>query len=359
MQQAQLNSKEWPRIIAALGGHEALAASAKQFKAFVRARELKCATDLLRVCFAYGPGGNSLRTSAATAAAYGIADVSDVAILGRVRRSGDWLKHLCEERLKLLSEAAAGLTERPIRIVDGSRLPGPGGRAWRLLLAYDLMSASIIDAEITPTSEGEKLDRLAILAGEIRLADRGFAQPDGIKNTLAAGGDLVVRLTWNSVRLTDRSGRPLDWLSLFKDASSLGSLDISVELHKARGNFKPIAMRLVIIKKTPEAAAKALAKAQRASSKDGHKADPRTLAGTEHIVLLTSLKQDEFSPEKIGRLYRLRWQIEIAIKRLKSILHIDQLPAKAPDLARAWLHAHLLFALLLQEKSVETDAFPP
>ena len=53
--------------------------------------------------------------------------------------------------------------------------------------------------------------------------------------------------------------------------------------------------------------------------------------------------------ELIGALYRLRWQIELAIKRLKSILHIDRLPAKHPDLARTWLHAHLLLALLLDD----------
>jgi IS4 transposase len=73
----------------------------------------------------------------------------------------------------------------------------------------------------------------------------------------------------------------------------------------------------------------------------------------------TSLGDGAFSTETIGALYRLRWQIEIAIKRLKSILHIDRLPAKAPDLARAWLYAHLLFALLLDEMTAELGAVSP
>lgn len=359
MEPSGLDWAEWPRVVAALGGEEALRKSALKYGAFVRAREIKSPTDLLRVCLAYGPGGHSLRSSAATAAALGIADVSDVAILGRVRQSAAWLKHLCEERLKLSTSATPLVTGRPVRIVDGSRLEGPGDRVWRLHLAYDVASGCLVDAKITTTKDGERLDRLAITPGEIRLADRGYPQPDGIANTLAAQADLVVRLTWNSLQLTDDQDKPLDWLDLFRQANRKGILDLSVRLHKARGKFEPIPLRLVVIKKPAEAAAVATTKAKRASSKDQHKIDPRTLAAAEHVVLLTSLKQDEFSAEQVSSLYRLRWQIEIAIKRLKSIVHIDQLPARAPDLAQAWLYAHLLFALLVQAKTVEIDALSP
>jgi hypothetical protein len=359
MEHAQLDSEEWPHIVARLGGEEALKASAREHKAFIRARGVKSAADVLRLCLAYGPGGHSLRTSAATAAAHGVADISDVAVLGRVRQAGDWLEHLCCERVKLVAQAIGGLTERPLRIVDGSRLVGPGNRAWRLHLCYDASLGRIIDAKITTTREGEKLDRLAITRGEIRLGDRGYPQPDGIRKTLEAGADLVVRLTWSSLQLTDAAGKPLDWLSLFTRSSMDGSLDMPVQVHKARGPFEALAMRLVILRKPAAAVPRAVAKARHTSSKNKRTIDPRTLAAAEHIILLTSLDQDEFAAEQIGTLYRLRWQIELAIKRLKSILHIDELPAKAPDLARAWLYAHLLFALILDEKSAETGALSP
>jgi IS4 transposase len=61
----------------------------------------------------------------------------------------------------------------------------------------------------------------------------------------------------------------------------------------------------------------------------------------------------------LGALYRFRWQIELAFKRLKSLLHIDRLPAKDPNLARAWLHAHLLFALLVDETMSELGEISP
>jgi hypothetical protein len=359
MEPAQLDSKEWSRVVARLGGEKALASSAREHGAFVRARGVKSAVDVLRLALMYGPGGHSLRSLAATAAAAGLADVSDVAILDRLKGAADWLQSLCKEAIgRVASEIGVTATERPIRIVDGSRLEGPGDRVWRLHLCYDAGHARIADAAITTTKDGERLDRLTVTPREIRLGDRGFPKPDGIRNTLAAGADVLVRLTWKSLQMT-AAGKPIDWRKLFTKARKHGALDMPVRVHKAHSRFEPIEMRLVIIKKPPVAAAKARVKARRASRKNQCRTDPRTLAGADYIILLTSLARDEFPTDLIGALYRLRWQIELAIKRLKSILHMDRLPAKHPDLIRAWLHAHLLFALLLDDITAALGAFSP
>ncbi len=359
MDTAQLDSKQWSRIVERLGGKEALECSAREHGAFFRARGIKTAVDVLRLAFMYGPAGHSLRSLATVIAAGGLANVSDVAILGRLKGAADWLQALCEQMLaNVAKELDVKLGSRPIRIVDGSRLEGPGERVWRLHLCYDAGLARIVDAAVTTTKEGERLDRLTVMPGEIRLGDRGFPQPDGIKNTLAAGADVLVRLTWNSLQLT-ANDRPIDWLNLFNRAREQGSLDMPVRVHKAHSQFEPLDMRLVIVKKPPAAAAKARVKARRASQKNQNRTDPRTLAGAEHIILLTSLKPEEFSTGLVAALYRLRWQIELAIKRLKSILHIDRLPAKHPDLVRAWLYAHLLLALLLDEITASLVLVPP
>jgi len=359
MERAQLDSREWSHIVVRLGGAEALALSARAYGAFMRARGVKSAQDLLRLALMYGPGGHSLRSVAAMAAAAGLADVSDVAILDRLKAAADWLEHLCKEQLAgFAKETDVTLGQRTIRIVDGSRLEGPGDRVWRLHLCYDASRARIVDAVITTTKEGERLDRLAVTPGEIRLGDRGFPQPDAIRNTLDEGADVLVRLTWNSLQLS-ANDKPIDWLKLFKQAGEQEPIDMPVRVHKAHSNFEPINMRLVIIKKPPAAAAKARAKARRASQKNQRRTDPRTLAGADYVILLTSLKREEFPIDLIAALYRLRWQIELAIKRLKSILHIDRLPAKNPQLARAWLYAHLLLALILDEITAELGAIPP
>lgn len=361
MEPTQLDSSGWSRIVAWLGGAAALSSSAREHGAFIRARGVKSAVDLLRLAFMYGPGQHSLRVSSALAGALAVADVSDVALLNRLKNAADWLQFLCAESLIRVADViGASAGKRRIRIVDGSRLEGPGDRVWRLHLCYDAGLARIVDAAITTTAEGERLDRLTVTPGEIRLGDRGFPQPEGIRSTLADGADVLVRLTWNSLQLTRANGTPIDWLQLFRRAIAQGSLDLPVQVHEAHNSrFEPLAMRLVIIKKPPAAAAKSRAKARRASNKNQRRTDPRTLAGADHVILLTSLDAREFPVDLLGRLYRLRWQIELAIKRLKSILHIDRLPAKDPDLARAWLYAHLLFALLLDATIAELDSLSP
>jgi hypothetical protein len=359
MDHIQLDLNEWSQILLRLGGEEALASSAREHGAFTRARGIKSAADLLRLALLYGPGGHSLRSVAALAAAAGVAEVSDVAVLERLKRAADWLQSLCREGIaRLAKEIGIDTIERPIRIVDGSRLEGPGDRVWRLHLCYDPSRARIVDAIITTTKDGERLDRLAVTEDEIRLGDRGYPQPDGLRNTLAAGADVLVRLTWNSLQMTN-AGKPIDWLRLFKRASKQGSLDIPVQVHKAHSQFEPLGMRLVIIKKPPAAAAQARVKARRASQKNQRRTDPRTLAAADYIILLTSLDREEFPIGIIAALYRVRWQIELAIKRLKSLLHIDRLPAKHPDLVRAWLYAHLLLALLLDEITAGLGAIFP
>jgi hypothetical protein len=54
--------------------------------------------------------------------------------------------------------------------------------------------------------------------------------------------------------------------------------------------------------------------------------------------------------ETVIALYRLRWQVELAIKRLKSLLDLDQLRAKqGSQLAEVWLHGKLLYALCIEK----------
>jgi IS4 transposase len=355
----QLDSADLSPVIDRMGGAMALASSARKHKAFVRPRGVRSAVDLLRLAFMYGPGGYSLRALAAMAAADDIADVSDVAVLERLKRTADWLQSLCEEALGRAAKVIGAETQRPIRIVDSSRLEGPGERVWRLHLCYDPGPARIVDAAITTIKDGDRLDRLVVTPGEIRLGDRAFAKPDRIKSTLALGADVLVRLSWKSLQLTDPAGERIDWTKLFERAAEQGSLDVPVLMHKAHSEFEPVALRLVLIKKPPAAAANARAKARRASQKDQNRIDPRTLASADYLILLTSLGREEFSISLLGALYRLRWQVELAIKRLKSILHIDRLPAKNPELARAWLYAHILKALLLEEMAAELDALSP
>ncbi len=56
------------------------------------------------------------------------------------------------------------------------------------------------------------------------------------------------------------------------------------------------------------------------------------------------------STETVAALYRIRWQVELVIKRLKSVLAIDQLRArKDSQLAELYLHGKLLYAAITEK----------
>jgi hypothetical protein len=155
-----------------------LEASCRAKLAVERFREIRCASDLLRLCLAYGVCDLSLRQTAAWASTIGLGQLSNVAVLKRLRAAGDWLGHLMVQWL-----SRRGLTSqippRQVRIVDGSvvRTPGPHAQDYRLHLGFDLMRMRVADVELTPTSQGESLHHHIRGQGEVLLADRGYGKP--------------------------------------------------------------------------------------------------------------------------------------------------------------------------------------
>jgi IS4 transposase len=87
--------------------------------------------------------------------------------------------------------------------------------------------------------------------------------------------------------------------------------------------------------------------------------DPRSLVAAEYLVLATSLPAGEFAAGEVLAAYRLRWQIEIAFKRLKSLLKIGKLRTRTEAGTRCWLYAHLIVALLCDDLSQDVlESFP-
>jgi IS4 transposase len=119
-----------------------------------------------------------------------------------------------------------------------------------------------------------------------------------------------------------------------------------------------VPLRVVIQRIPPEKAAQQRKRVARKASKAGHRIDPRTAVAAGYLMLITSLSAAQSAVEVLAE-YRGRWQIEVAFKRIKSIAGIDRLPALDPGLARTWLLAHLIAAVLTDEIAIEIVGFPP
>ncbi|EHD3450094.1 transposase, partial [Escherichia coli O152] len=107
--------------------------------------------------------------------------------------------------------------------------------------------------------------------------------------------------------------------------------------------------RLIAVSLPPEKALISKTRLLSENRRKGRVVQAETLEAAGHVLLLTSLSEDEYSAEQVADCYRLRWQIELAFKRLKSLLHLDALRAKEPELAKAWIFANLLAAFLIDD----------
>ena len=89
------------------------------------------------------------------------------------------------------------------------------------------------------------------------------------------------------------------------------------------------------------------------------KPDALIMGLTWLTFLLTTVPRDTASDVVLAELYRVRWQIEIAFKRLKSLAHLDDLRARSPELARVDLLSKLIAAVLVDLIARQMRAFSP
>jgi hypothetical protein len=341
----------WPEVSARFPADFDLEATARLRGAFTRAREIKNAATLLRLALAYGGLGMSLRETCAWAEAGEIASLSDPALLERLCKAAPWLGDivaaLIAEQAKMPARRWAGYR---LRALDGTSIcqPGADRTTWRLHIGYDLAKGQVDQLELTDVHGAENLQRLTYASGDIALADRYYARPRDLRPVIDAGADFIVRIGWNSLRLLQPDGKAFDLFAGLA-AQSAPAGEVQVRIHEDTTQAAPLILRLVIRRKDPEQAEAERERLRKDAKKRGKQIDPRSLEAANYILLLTSLPTDIFPATDILTLYRFRWQIEMAFKRFKSLAGLDQLPAKKPELARAWIYARLIIAIIAEQ----------
>jgi hypothetical protein len=360
MRHESLVNEDWTNVVVRLGGTETLEETARETKAFLRPRGIRNAVDLLRLILAYCLGERGLRSTAAWATSVGLVDISNVGLLYRLRHCGDWLALLVGQALAAAAPKAS--EGRLIRIIDATTVPKKGTAArkknelWRIHCAFDLPQERFGHVELTDQREGETLDRIPPIAGEIRLADRAYLQPDRMAKLIEAGADVVIRAGWKSACWLDGEGNAVDLVAELRKASARGLIDRPIWIKRKRN--APLAVRLVAIKKPEQAAAEARRKARRQAQRGGHQLSKQTLEAADWVILVTSLKPEEFATDDVLALYRLRWRIELAFKRLKSLIGLKGPPGTDERSARPHVLAHLLIILLLEPLVDELEDSP-
>ena len=299
-------------------------ALAREFKAFCRSRKIKSPADLMRVVMSYCGLDQVLREVAGRFTLCQEA-ISDTAIHKRLKACLPWVKALLKE---MMGEGAAALIAGYLRLVviDGSTVQGPGAtETWyRLHIALDLVNLELIHVEVTDKYQGERLDYYPLQEGDVALVDRAYNQPSQLVQQGARGVCVVLRYNPHSMTLYDEQCEKIDWYQKLQGCSEARCqvpVRVMHEGHYIEG--------WVHATRWPEPQATQARRRVRAQAqKKGRTPKAKTLFLAEWLLVFTTVPPEILATAAICELYRVRWQVELAIKRLKSLLDIDQLRAR-------------------------------
>ena len=322
---------------------------ATQTGAIERQRGITSPETLLRLFLLHVARGYSLRETVVRAKEGGLTAISDVGLMKRLRRSEEWLRWLCtqlvaENGVRMPSEQRP----RSVRIVDGTiiREPGKTGSQWRIVYSMRLpdLRCDYFDLSATKgAGTGESLMRVPAANGDLILADAGYCSAPSIESVVDEGGDVLVRINPQNFRALNKRGRRFDLLShvgKLHTAGEIGQWPVKLAGTAVRGN-------VCAVRKSDEAIRQTHRRIQRRASKRQTETKPETWEYAKYVAVFTT---DLLTPtETILEWYRVRWQIELTFKRLKSLAQLGHLPKYDDQSSRAWLYGKFFVALLTQK----------
>jgi len=326
---------------------------AKACGAVQRLRGFQSVSDLLRTLLMHVGRGYSLQETAVRAKQAGLGEVSDVAILKRLRAAERWWQVLCETLLRERGVIMrGGPLGRRVRILDGTLVKEPGRTGSQYRLHYSLQVPTMLCDHFALTAvqgsgTGETLTRFPVRAKDLLLADRAFCNPVGLQAVVAQQADVILRLNTGTTPLKSAKGNAFSLSEKLKQVHTIGQIkQWSVVVTTESG---AVAGRLCVLRKSEEATRRAVRKIRRKAQQGGPEPKPETLQYAQYVLVFTTVAEEELSASEVLEWYRLRWQVELVFKRLKSLVQLGHLPKHDEHSSRAWLYGKLLIALLSEK----------
>lgn len=321
---------------------------ALKFQAFERARKVQSPLQLFKLIMLYCGFDFSLRSCAGLfSLSHGV--ISDEAIRKRLSACVDWIKSVLNDVLGLQRIHKNG--DLKFIVIDGSTVQERGATqiSYRLHLAIDLLSLTLTDAVVSTDKVGEKIQHYQIQEGHVLLADRGYCRTTNIIPVVDQGADVIIRYSLNLMPLYHQDERgqmvKINWQQMLSRSPNRSQI---VETFIIKGN-RYIKGYVDAIPRDSIYAAQERRKLNARAKQKGTQPKELTVYLMGWMLIFSSISPKILNTADIQNLYKARWQIELSIKRLKSILNIDLLRAKkGSKLAEVYLLGKLLYATLLE-----------
>ena len=348
-QQQALLEHGWHEVVNLLPAQTC--AQAYQLGAFEREREFASPTDVLRGLLAYVLGPMSFRQVGAWAVLIGLANISDTAWRKRLRKAHAWMFWLLSHLLAPPPSQCPPLVLPPhlrrVLLIDATRLKRLGGTGddWRLHLAYDLAAARFAQVSISDQHGAESLSRFVLHPGDVVVADMGYGYRKCVADALSRQAHALVRISANAFPLLTHSGQSMkvvEWLK--QKGPRIRSRRVCFDHEGQRFQVRLLAKQLD---------AQAAERARQAKKKEASKKqyvlseDALYLAGW--VLLICTVPKKWWTDAEVVQMYQARWQIELVFKRMKQLLHLNQLRGTTVQTNEACIVA-LLLAWVLQEQ---------
>ena len=314
----------------------------------------------LRLVLFHVGTNTSLKTTMAMAAAASVIDMSAVALHKWMRRMGSFLAALLVAMTNAAkSFAAEAWAGYQILIVDATSVTRPGSEGTTARVHYVLRLADLepFEIEITDDKGGETFRRFkqTIKPDQLWMGDRCYANPPGIECVTSGGAEVLVRYNRGSLPLYDVHGEPLDVRQkMTKLHKPCRPREWAAWVHPQSG--ARIRGRLCALRLPPDKAEEARTRLRR---EQGAQVTAESLEMAAFVVLFTTVPRARLSLDRVIELYTLRWQVELKIKRDKSIAGLDRLPNYRDDTIRSWILAKMLLTEIAHRVATPRVHIPP
>jgi len=349
-------------LINKLALSESLEESAKKYRALVRRRIVKSATDLLVSLFMYAVSGMSLRLLATSTSAMGIANMTDQAWQKRIVLCEPWLASILSDVMhKLPSKKRKLFCGRTVKLIDGSMFvqagnkDKKGGKSIRVHICYNLTEGVMDSILLTDDRTAESVSIVNINSNDIVIGDAGYGKGKSLVHVLSLKADAIFRASPNLLNLAHDAQGKLK-LNMIKKLTGAKDdvLDFSCFVHSENRKYHKV--RVIASRLPEDKALLAKKRKKRRASKRQQQIKEETLIFAEWIVLITSLSYD-FSAERILEMYRARWQIELLFKRIKQSFKVQKLQPATLEHSTVMVLLWLILWALTEKQSVAIEMF--
>ena len=330
--------------------------SAKTHGAILRKRIIKSAENILLMFFVYALSNISERVLAALAGATIETDMSDQAWQKKMLKCSNWLIHLLNMCLPIKPprQIQATFKGRDIKLVDSScvKQEGTDGETIRIHTCYSLSAGKTDEVSVTDNKTAESFKPFSISESSIYTGDCGYGKGKNLDEVVSQKADVILRVTPNHLSLaSDPKGKKKIDMAEKLGATDQNVVDIPCYVHTE--NNKYVKARIIASRLPEDKALEAIERKKRNAQKKQTKAiKDETLIYAQWVIIMTSLRQEEYSATDILGLYRLRWQIELLFKRIKQAFNVTKIRAASIKHSKVLVLLWLIAWVIIEGETV-------